>query len=298
MLSRQPESGCAQAQSDREDKKPPVEIWRPREFESIELHRGSAITQEYPRHWHDEIYLCAILEGTAYLDCPEGSIRTPRGTLAMVPAGEVHANRKLQCTFRCIFMEFKSLQLVAEQFLEKSIPGLNFRTTLIKDGRTLASFLRLHRSLEKRSSRLGRDHALMVFLHRLLARHSTACILLPQEGNEDSAVLRSKKFLDDHYADRVTLHELAQLTGLSPYHLNRSFCRKIGIPPHVYQLQMRIARAKSALRKGSSIARVALATGFADQSHFTRVFKRLEGDTPAQFCRHSKNVQDTPQPSR
>ncbi len=216
----------------------------------------------------------------------------------MVPSGEVHANRKFECTFRCIFMEFKPLQLAAEQFLEKSIPGLNFRTTLINDGRTLASFLRLHRSLEKRSTRLGRDHALMVFLHRLLARHSTACIPLPQEGNEDSAVLRSKKFLDDHYADRVTLHELARLTGLSPYHLNRSFCRKIGIPPHAYQLQMRIARAKSELRRGTSIARVALTTGFADQSHFTRVFKRLEGDTPAQFCWHSKNVQDTPELSR
>ena len=72
----------------------------------------------------------------------------------------------------------KQLQIAVEQFLEKSIPGLNFRTTLINDARTLASFLRLHRSLEKRSTRLGRDHALMVFLHRLLARHSTACITL------------------------------------------------------------------------------------------------------------------------
>jgi transcriptional regulator GlxA family with amidase domain len=117
---------------------------------------------------------------------------------------------------------------------------------------------------------------------------------LSRYGTEDSAVLRTKQFLDDHFADRVTLHELARLTGLSPYHLNRSFCRKIGIPPHAYQLRMRIARAKIALRRGSSIARVAMATGFADQSHFTRVFKRFEGDTPAQFCWHSKNVQDTP----
>lgn len=282
------------AQFGREESKSLVEIWRPRDFESIELHRGMRITQEYPRHWHDEFYVCAILDGDAYLDCPGKSLFTPRGTLAMVPSGEVHANRKIVCTFRCIFMEFKALESALEQFMEQTIPGVNFRTARIDDARTVASFLRLHRSLEKPGSRLRRDHSLLVFLHRLLARHSTASIASLRDGNEDSAVRRSKDFLDEHYADRVSLNELARLTGLSPYHLNRSFCRKIGIPPHAYQLQVRIARAKSALRTGSSIARVALATGFADQSHFTRVFKRLVGDTPARFWRRSKNVQDTP----
>jgi AraC-like DNA-binding protein len=249
-------------QCDRKEGKSLVDIWRPRDFESIELHRGSGITQEYPRHWHDEIYLCAILEGAAYLDLPGTSIFTPPGTLAMVPSGEVHANRKLGCTFRCIFMEFNSLQSAVEQYVERTIPGLSFRTTLIDDPRTMASFLRLHQSLEKPSSEPGRDHALLVCLHRLLARHSTASTTLSRDGNEDCAVRRSKKFLDEHYADPVPLRELARLTGLSPYHLNRSFCRKVGMPPHAYQLQVRIARAKSALRTGSSIAGVALATGF------------------------------------
>jgi AraC-like DNA-binding protein len=215
----------------------------------------------------------------------------------MVPSGEVHANRKIVCTFRCIFMEYKALESALEQFVERTIPGLNFRVGRIDDARTVASFLRLHRSLEKPGSRLERDHSLLVFLRRLLARHSTASITSPRDGNEDSAVRRSKEFLDEHYADRVSLNQLARLTGLSPYHLNRSFCRKIGMPPHAYQLQVRIARAKSALRTGSSIARVALATGFADQSHFTRVFKRLVGDTPARYWWHSKNVQDSPNAS-
>lgn len=281
------------AQCDGRDRKSLVDIWRPRDFASIELHRGTGITFEYPRHWHDELYLCAILDGAAYLDCPGRSVFTPRGTLAMVPSGEVHANRKLECTFRCIFMEFKALQNALEQSMEQNVPGLNFRTKLIDDAGTMASFLQLHRSLEKPSTRLGRDHSLLVFLHRLLAQHSTANITISHDGNEDSAVRRLKKFLDEHYAEPVSLQELSRLVGLSPYHLNRSFCRKIGMPPHAYQLQMRIARAKSALRKGSSIAGVALATGFADQSHFTRVFKRFVGDTPAQYWWHSKNVLDS-----
>jgi AraC-like DNA-binding protein len=291
VLLRRTGSQKARAHGDR-SRTPLVDIWRPNDFESIELHRGSGITQEYPRHWHDEIYLCAVQEGAAYLDCPGTSISTPRGTLAVVPSGQVHANRKLDCTFRCIFMEFNALRNAVEQSVEQSVPELDFRTTLIDDARTLSSFLQLHRSLEKPSSRLGRDHSFLVFTYGLLARHSTASITLSRNGNEDSAVQQSKKFLDEHYADPVPLRELARLTGLSPYHLNRSFCRKVGMPPHAYQLQVRIARAKSALRTGSSIAGVALAMGFADQSHFTRVFKRLVGGTPAQYSGRRKNVLD------
>jgi len=180
-------------------------------------------------------------------------------------------------------MDSKALQRSMEQSVERSVAELDFRTTLIDDPRTLSRFLRLYRSLEEPCSRLGRDHALLAFLHGLVERHSTASIALSRDGNEDSAVQRSKKFLDDHYADSVPLRELARLTGLSPYHLNRSFCRKVGMPPHEYQLQVRIARAMSALRMGSPIARVALDMGFADQSHFTRIFKRMVGRTPAQY---------------
>jgi AraC-like DNA-binding protein len=271
-----------------------VEIWRPNGFDSIELHRGSGVSQEYPRHWHDEIYLCAVLEGDNCVDCVGASFHTPRGTLVLIPSGEVHANRKVGCTFRCIFMEFKALQNAVERYVERSIPGLNFRAALIDDTRTKTSFLRMHRLLETPGSGLARDSSLLHFLHSLVARHSSTTVPMSRARNEDSAVRRSKDYLDEHYAERVLLQDLACLTGLSPYHLNRSFCRRVGMPPHAYQLQVRIARAKSALRKGSSIARVASATGFADQSHFTRVFKRLVGNTPAQYWWHSKNVQDCP----
>lgn len=263
--------------------RPSVETWRIGGFEGVELHRGSRISLEYPRHWHEEIYFCAILEGAAYLDFSGASTLTPRGSLTIVPAGEIHANRKIGCTFRCVFMEPVPLQDLVERFLETASPGMNFRTTLVDDTRTTQSFLRMHRSLEAPDSRLDRDHSILAFLQKLVVRHSTASVKLPRDGDETSAVHKAKKILDVSYAEQVSLHDLARLTALSPYHLNRSFRRKIGIPPHAYQLQVRIARAKAALRCGSSIAEVALATGFADQSHFTRVFRRLVGRTPGQY---------------
>lgn len=86
---------------------------------------------------------------------------------------------------------------------------------------------------------------------------------------------------------------------MSAYHFIRSFRTVVGMPPHAYQLHVRIARAKTLLRQGSSIAQTAFATGFADQSHLTNRFKAVLGITPGQyrssttqFHSGSRNLQD------
>ena len=282
-LDRQNRSKVA-AQSDLSDTGPIVDRWRVAGFEGIEMLRGFDVTQEYPRHWHEEIYLCATIAGLSYLDCLGTSLLTRPGTLAIVASGDIHANRKIGCSFRCIFMDFLALQNAVEQFVEQSIHGLSFRSGLIEDQRTIMRFLKVHRWLEDEPD-LGRDHFAFSFLHDLAVRHSTAKLPLPRNGNENSAVQRTKQFLDEHFAERVSLHDLVRLTGLSAYHLNRSFCRQIGLPPHEYQVQVRIMKAKSLLRLGRSISETASLVGFVDQSHLTRHFKRSLGVTPGKFLR-------------
>jgi len=274
------------AQSALGNSEPIVDRWRVAGFEAIELLRGLDVTEEYPRHWHEDIYLCAILGGTSYLDCQEASLRSKRGTLAVVAPGDIHANQKIVCSYRCILMEFPALQNAVEQFLERNIDGLSFRSCLIEDQRTIGRFLKVHHSLEDdHEPEVGRDDFAISFLHEFAVRYSTASIPMPRVGNEDFAVRRTKQVLDERYAERVSLHELARLMGLSAYHLNRSFCRKIGMPPHEYQVQLRIMKAKSFLRLGRSISETASLVGFVDQSHFARHFKRSMGVTPGQFLR-------------
>jgi AraC-like DNA-binding protein len=270
-----------------------VEIWRAAGFSSIELHSGSAISQEYPRHWHDELYLCAIIAGTADLQCVGSSYSTPPDTLVLIPPGEVHANRKLHCTFRCMFIDSEALRADLEKFMEQGMPAINFRTGLIRGVKTIASFLRTHRSLGRIESELARDSAVMLFFHKLVHRHSAAKLHSPREGNEDTTVLRTRRFLDEHYAERVSLQDLSRFAGISPYHLHRSFCRKVGMPPHCYQTQVRIHHARLMLRRGRSISDVASSSGFADQSHFARHFKKLTGATPGQYL-HLKQCASTP----
>lgn len=271
------------AQEGPRQSEPSVNRWRVEGFEALELLRGLHTTEEYPRHWHEEIYLCATLGGESYLDCQGTSLETRPGTLALVAPGDIHTNRKIGCSFRCLLMEFQGLRNAVEQFVERNIRGLSFRSGLIEDQPTLGRFLKVHHAMEEAEPDLGRDDITFSFLHELAVRHGTAKIALPRSGNEDFAIRRTKHFLDEHYAERVSLQELARLMRMSAYHLNRTFRRKIGMPPHEYQVQVRIMRAKAFLRLGRSISETASLVGFVDQSHFTRHFKRFVGVTPGKF---------------
>ncbi|MGH9335698.1 MAG: helix-turn-helix domain-containing protein, partial [Vicinamibacteria bacterium] len=95
--------------------------------------------------------------------------------------------------------------------------------------------------------------------------------------------------LEAHFAESVSLALLSGVAGLSSFHLNRAFRLAYGLPPHAFQTQLRVARARKLLREGLPPAAAAAETGFTDQSHLHRHFKRVVGVTPAVF---RKNVQD------
>ncbi|HET8824541.1 MAG TPA: AraC family transcriptional regulator [Terriglobales bacterium] len=269
-----------------------VDIWRPHGLDQVELHRGTDVTLDYPRHWHDTVYICVVTNGTSHLRVRGASLTTTTGTLGVVPCGEVHANQKTSCTFRCLFIAPDLLCSAIEQFLERSIPAPEFRSEAITDPQAALRFLELHSVLENPSSDLERDASLFGFLQQFVSRHGAAAIAIPKEVAEDSAVIRARRLLDERYAEAVSLSELARLTGLSPFHLNRCFARKVGMPPHAYQLQLRLKRAKASLGEGRSATEAACIAGFFDQSHFTHHLKRSERMTPAQYQRFRKNLQD------
>ena len=93
------------------------------------------------------------------------------------------------------------------------------------------------------------------------------------------------EYIDGHLGREVSLDDLAAVARLSPYHFARLFKNSTGLPPHQFVIARRVERAKELLREGARLplAEIAAEVGFADQSHFTRHFKRLVGVTPRQF---------------
>jgi len=91
--------------------------------------------------------------------------------------------------------------------------------------------------------------------------------------------------LHQHYGRVVTLAELARLTGRSPFYLSRVFRRAFGMPPYTYLARLRVQHARILLLSGHSMLSVTYTTGFSDQSHFIRHFKRVMGVTPGAYLR-------------
>lgn len=98
------------------------------------------------------------------------------------------------------------------------------------------------------------------------------------------AVARTRDALHERFAEEVPLEQLASLAGMSKCHLVHLFHKEVGLPPHAYQIQLRVARARVLVAAGVPLAEVATMTGFADQSHLTRLFKRVVGMPPGQYA--------------
>jgi len=97
---------------------------------------------------------------------------------------------------------------------------------------------------------------------------------------------RAKEIIEANLNGEVPLSQLARECGLSTSHFSRAFKDTVGIPPHQWLLHRRIEAAMRLLRNRQfSLPEVALACGFSDQSHFTRVFTRLSGTSPGVWRR-------------
>jgi len=138
---------------------------------------------------------------------------------------------------------------------------------------------------------LARDAATRAFIESLatvlgvhLIRYYAQSPLTKSESTPvHRAVSAAVDFIREHYAEEVTLAEMAKAAGISPFHLTRIFKKSLGMSPHQYLIEVRVHSANALLAAGTdhpSLAEVAAAVGFSDQSHLTRQFKRILGTTP------------------
>lgn len=94
---------------------------------------------------------------------------------------------------------------------------------------------------------------------------------------------RAVDYIEEHCLRSIRLEELAALTNLSQSQFSHGFKASTGLPPHQWQTRARLERAKQMMIGSTPLTEVAVATGFSDQAHFTRVFRKTVGTTPANW---------------
>jgi AraC-like DNA-binding protein len=101
-------------------------------------------------------------------------------------------------------------------------------------------------------------------------------------------VLRARTYIEERFAEDVRLEHLEAEVGLSRFYLVRRFRAEVGMPPHAFQLAMRLDRARVLVASGMALADVAARCGFTDQSHLTRHFRRAVGVAPGAYARSTR----------
>jgi AraC family transcriptional regulator len=157
------------------------------------------------------------------------------------------------------FVPERTLQSLTADYLRRAFDPLIPATPLEMEGRALLLvdwLLRLHHS-----RRFG------------AARHVG--------GLSSRQLRRVCDFMPDRLAEDIGLDDLAELTSLTSKHFARAFKQSTGLPPHQFLIVQRIEAARRRLTEtDDSLADIALACGFADQSHFTATFRKIVGVPP------------------
>ncbi|SHH20989.1 helix-turn-helix domain-containing protein [Ferrimonas marina] len=132
-----------------------------------------------------------------------------------------------------------------------------------------------------------------VFLTQLLDRYGRVLQRGEQRHFSQAQLQRVLNFLQQHYADKITVEQMAQQAAFSTYHFARAFKRVMGLSPYLYLQQLRIEQAKQKLlTQSDSLLVIAQACGFANQAHFSRVFKQLTGESPSRWQQQQRARSD------
>ena len=255
-------------------------------LDDLKLLHVADVTHHYPRHLHEELCIAIINRGRESHICRGNRYDAVSGDLLVLNAEEAHESRSKG-------VDYKAIQINPRTFArlwpdEKQVPF--FAEPVISDADLFHSFSHLYSTLASHCSPLEQEAELISTVELLLNRQDQKRTL--KGVVEPRSVKLIRDYLRAHYAENISLSDLASIADLSPFHLVRVFSSKVGVPPHEYQTQVRITHAQQMMRKGRSISEAAIETGFFDQSHFSRHFKRITGLTPRTYLQHSNIVQD------
>lgn len=245
-----------------------------------------ANTSRLCRVYHETYTICTIRRGWAEWVYRRGLHGATAGDLMLMEPGELHATVKMKeriGTYRVVLIP---AAIIGEMLQDGASPaaGPHLALAALTRPDLFRSFEFFHDSIKADASPLELQSRLAVCVQGLL-QHCAEKPPPTRRHISSSAVAAVRDVLNDSYRAQISLAQLARMVGVSPYHLCREFAREVGLPPHAYQAQVRLARAQAMLQKGCPPVLVATQTGFCDQPHLTRAFRRAFGITPAVYQR-------------
>lgn len=243
----------------------------------------------FGRHTHDQYGIGLMDSGGQKSLSGRGYVESNAGDVITVNPGEVHDGTPLNGP-RAWRMLYFDTEIINQCFIDIS-DGKYARGEFALPVSTSAGMAKIFNQLYQVITsgngdveKLAADEALLV-MTKALAQMPRSQVKMPIEG-----VLYAKEKMDDAPGRATSLTELAAIAGLGQFTFLRAFAHYSGMTPHAYLLQRRLSLVRKLIRGGMNLADVAIAGGFADQSHMTRLFGRSYGYTPGLYAQQISKI--------
>lgn len=263
-----------------------VHTWGPG-LRVVALHSA----RSFPRHWHDQFGIGLITQGGQRSASGRGPVEALAGDLITTNPGEVHDGHPLLGQARHWHMLYLDPATLPHWLGDANLnpQQLALSQPVLRDAALRQQWHHLWpQLLQAEAPALARESALVQLLQAALQRLAPTGPARTDPPGVPGHLHRVRERLADAPEWPHTLAELAAEAGLSVYQLLRQFQRAYGLPPHAWLMQQRLARAQHLLGQGLPLAEVAAASGFADQSHFTRLYTRQHGHPPGAWQRAAR----------
>lgn len=248
--------------------------------EYMEAHfHGSA----YHKHRHDTYAICLTTMGVQSFEYRGATQTSLPGQVVVLHPDELHDGRAGTddgFSYKIMYVEpaliFEAVQAICGA--HGSLPFV--RAPVVANRRLVAA---LQTAFDRTGEPLALD-GLVLQLAEGLIDADPSCVRLGTSRHLDELALeRARLFLDANSTRIVHSGDLETLSGMTRYELARQFRQRYGTSPYRYLLMRRLNRARRLLATSQPLADIALDAGFADQAHFSRMFKAAFGLTPARY---------------
>ena len=243
-------------------------------------------SNHYHKHFHNTFSIGAIEEGKvsfAYLQ--ESTILYPN-ELVVINPNIVHSCNPIKNesrTYHMIYLDTLWCQKLQESLFGEVNSYIPVSEFIIKDKNLYNKFIQLNYTLLNRDIfYLEKEEALQNFLTKLFGQYCNKN-LQNYTIKENKNIQLAKEYIDKNINSNPTVKEISEIINISEFHFFKLFKQTFHISPHAYLLNQKICRAKELLANQEEIAQVAYELGFADQSHFSRVFKSYVAVTPNEY---------------
>jgi AraC-like DNA-binding protein len=263
-----------------------VKIWRDAALPEAEFLSAMYVTHRFPAHEHN-YYALGFVEAGAqeFVGARKRRFLMEAGALVTINPGDVHAGAAATDAgwgYKMICISPVDIARILEIDHDDQIRRLPaFDRPTVIDRETLDALrAMLDCSQSADASMLEKTSRLTYALNLLTQRHGNVGGGLSLASSVPGAVRRAREYIDSSFAENPSLEKIAEIAGLSASHLLPTFRNIVGMTPHAYLTQRRIAMARHLLTKGRALRTIAIETGYADQAHFSREFRRFYGVTP------------------